>query len=132
MTRLLTLPAALLLLAACTDGGGTRSPDASRGPACIDPNAVRTWHNLDGEVIYVDTGRHKYRVDLMENCRELGNGGRMGLRGDSITGRVCGKFGDLVVLPHTSCRISRVSRIDEDAYALAIGARVDQDEDSSR
>lgn len=131
MHRLLILPA-LLLVTACTGGNTSRPDDAtgvSRGPACFEPRDVRTWHNVRGEVIYVDAGRRKYRVDLLEHCLELGNSARMGFRGDVISGRVCGNYGDLVVLPHATCRISRVSLVDEETYARATGTGRQEDED---
>lgn len=131
MHRLLILPA-LLLVTACTGGNASRPGDtaaASRGPACFEPRDVRTWHNARGEVIYVDTGRRKYRVDLLGNCLELGNSSRMGFRGDTVTGRVCGNYGDLVILPHATCRISRVSLVDDETYARATGTGKEMDED---
>lgn len=128
MTRLLIVPA-LLLATACASEPAARGDGAPRGPACLDPNAVRTWHNLDGEVIYVDAGRHKYRIDLLENCREMGSSARMGFRGDSITGRVCGNYGDQVVLPNATCRISRVRLVDEETYARATGTGTDETPD---
>lgn len=120
MHRLLIVPALLLATACASDPANPRT-GAPSGPACLDPNAVRTWHNLQGEVIYVDAGRHKYRIDLLENCREIGSSARMGFRGDPITGRVCGRYGDLVVLPNATCRISRVRLVDDATYADATG-----------
>lgn len=135
MHRLLIAPA-LLLLAACAGSPDARSADragAPRGPACLDPNTVRTWHNDQGEVIYVDAGRHKYRIDLMQNCFPLGNDARMGFQGDAITGRVCGNYSDRIVLQHATCRIRQVSLIDEQTYARATGAADDEaDGDDAR
>lgn len=142
-----TLPViapALLLVAACTSGApGTRpgpadadvqAAMAAKGkPGCLYPQDVRTWHNSQDGALFVDGGRHKYRVDLWGECRD-NLGVSLVFRGDSITGRVCGNPGDKVIFGSLGarqggCDIRDVRIIDDETYALATGTKAEGEGD---
>jgi hypothetical protein len=86
------------------------------GADCLDPARVRSWHHVDSRQLLVDAGRRKYRITLGESCTELGGAPTISVRGDRISGRVCGNFGDRVITRRRSCRIDRIELIDAAAF----------------
>jgi len=113
---------ALLVLAGTTAavGGNPHKPRISLKPAdCLDPSSLRNWHYVDGSELLVDAGRRKYRITLAESCTDLGGAATIGFRGDSVSGRVCGHFGERVLTPRMACRIDRVELMSADAYREA-------------
>lgn len=89
------------------------------GADCLDPARVRSWHHVDSRQLLVDAGRRKYRITLAESCNELGGAPTINFRGDRVTGRVCGNFGDRVKTRRRSCRIDRIEVIDAAAFREA-------------
>lgn len=119
---------ALMMMATFADGGaatGDAAP-AARAPLkaadCLSPSAVRSWHYVDSRELLVDAGRRKYRITLAESCNELGGAASIVFKGDSVSGRVCGHFGDRVQTRGAACRIERLELIDDPAWREATGA----------
>lgn len=121
----IALPALLLLAcqaavaAAPAAAEGTQAPLAAAD--CLSPSSVRSWHYVDSRELLVDAGRRKYRITLAESCTDLGSAPSIVFRGDSVSGRVCGHFGERVVTRHGSCRIQRLELMDEASYRQATG-----------
>jgi hypothetical protein len=89
------------------------------GADCLDPSRMRTWHTVNSRELLVDAGRRKYRITLAESCTELGGAPTIGFRGDRVSGRVCGHFGERVITRRRSCRIERIELIDAEAFREA-------------
>ncbi|MBW8368902.1 MAG: hypothetical protein K0M70_13715 [Arenimonas sp.] len=118
--RLSPVPVLALLLAATASAGDPATPRVPLKPAdCLDPSTLRNWHYVDSTELLVDGGRRKYRITLAESCTDLGSAATIGFRGDSLSGRVCGHFGDRVVTPRMACRIERIELVPADAYREA-------------
>ena len=123
-----TLALPLMMLLAPPAGNGANRADATPSPRvalraadCLSPASVRSWHYVDSRELLVDAGRRKYRVTLSESCTELGGAASIGFRGDSVSGRVCGHFGDQVLTRGAACRIERVALIDGPTWREATG-----------
>lgn len=117
-----------VLLALLAGAASAATPDepprpraALKGADCLDGSRVRSWHYVDGNELLVDAGRRKYRITLAESCTELGSAPGIGFRGDSVSGRVCGNFGERVLTGRMACRIDRVELMDAKAYGEATG-----------
>ncbi len=118
--RLLTAALPVLVLIGPAVAGEPATPRmALTGADCLDPSAVRSWHYVDGSELLVDAGRRKYRITLAESCTELGGAASIGFRGDSVSGRVCGNFGERVITKRMACRIDRVQLLDDATYREA-------------
>src|SRR5687768_7759768 len=108
-----------LVLGACAsstrtaDSGPAASPrTATRGHAgCFDPRSARGFTAVSDDTLVVDTGSNHYRVRLDATCFGADFAPAMQFRGDSITGRICGNFGDKVVWTHHECGIQDVEWI---------------------
>lgn len=122
------LPAVLPFLLALAGPTAAGTPDepprpraALKGADCLDASRIRSWHYVDGNELLVDAGRRKYRITLAESCTDLGSAASITFRGDSVSGRVCGNFGERVVTGRMACRIDRVEMIDGEVYREATG-----------
>ncbi|KFL37458.1 DUF6491 family protein [Arenimonas donghaensis] len=124
MRPVLVLPGllALLVSAACSPGPGSapRHGAITHPSQCLDPDLARGWTDIDNVTLLVDAGVRKYRVRLAEPCFALGTSPELRFIGDSISNRVCGHLGEYVVSDGQRCRIDRVERLDDDAYARAL------------
>lgn len=88
-----------------------------RGADCLDPTTARSWHEVSSTEVRVDSGRRKYRLTLGHVCSLLGNGPAIAFVGDPITGRVCGNYGDAIVVGRGErCHIDRIELIDQDTW----------------
>ena len=113
---------ALVSLAACSSNPSLapRADADARATQCLDPDLARGWTDLDNSTLLVDAGARKYRVHLAEPCFGLGTSPELRLIGDSIGNRVCGHLGEFVVSGGQRCRIDRIERLDDEAYARAL------------
>ena len=120
--------AALLLLGACAtgnsgsaDGSQAASPRTARGhSSCFDPRNARGFTPVGDDVLVVDTGANHYRVQLDGTCFGTDFAPAMQFRGDSITGRICGHFGEKVVWTHHECGITDVEWITPEEHAALL------------
>lgn len=118
-------------LGACAAGaGGNRqaaSPRIATGHAgCFDPQMARGFAPVGDDVLLVDMGANHYRVQLDATCFGADFAPAMHFKGDPISGRVCGRFGDSVSWTHHECRIQRVDWITpEEHEALLHPAKVE-------
>lgn len=124
---LLALPLAAALVAGCaTREGAPRQAQAApvilQPAECLDPAQARSWDSIDGYTLLVDGGRRKYRIELYENCISLGNSATLGLRGDFVSNRVCGRAGDVVLAGRERCRIRSAQVLDKETYDELRGA----------
>jgi len=123
----LALSAALALLAGCATREDaprqSRSAPTMLHPSqCLDPSQARSWDSSDGFTLLVDGGRRKYRIGLYENCISLGNSVTLGLSGDFVSNRVCGRAGEYVLAGRERCRIRSVEVLDDATYQQLRGA----------
>jgi hypothetical protein len=107
-----------LALVACAGNQGTSSnrqaasPRAVTGHAgCFDPRMARGFAPVGDDVLLVDMGSNHYRVELDATCFGADFAPAMQFKGDPISGRVCGHFGDSVSWNHHECQIQRVDWI---------------------
>ena len=96
-----------------------------RGNKCLDPRQARSWTLLDDRSLLVDAGRYAYRIELGPACTGITWSQFLRFRGDDVTGRVCGTFGDAVVTRDYPCRIERMHLLSRDEYRQAIKDRDD-------
>lgn len=94
----------------------TTAPTARPGAQCLDPAFVRSWKSVDDRTLLVDAGRRYYRLTLLTFCPTLGMASELRLRGDAITGRLCGFVGETVQVRDEVCRIDRIELIDAETY----------------
>lgn len=123
----LALSLAAALLAGCATPDGTprkaqAAPVILQPAECLDPAQARSWDSIDGYTLLVDGGRRKYRIELYENCVSLGSSITLGLRGDFVSNRVCGRAGDVVLVGRERCRIRSAQVIDKETYDQLRGA----------
>jgi len=113
---------ALVALAACSMNPASAPRTGAPAPPsqCLDPDLARGWTDLDNSTLLVDAGARKYRVRLAEPCFGLGTSPELRFIGDSISNRVCGHLGEFVVSGGQRCRIDRIERLDDEAYARAL------------
>ncbi len=95
--------------------------NALKGADCLDPSRTRSWDYVSGDELLIDAGRRKYRIQLSEQCSDLGHGNALLFEGDPISGRVCGNIGEKVRAGRMRCRIARVELIDAETYREATG-----------
>jgi hypothetical protein len=107
-----------LALGACTGSRATgsnaqaASPRAATGHAgCFDPRMARGFAPVGDDVLLVDMGANHYRVQLDATCFGADFAPAMHFKGDPISGRVCGRFGESVSWTHHECQIQRVDWI---------------------
>jgi hypothetical protein len=112
-----------LALAACASGTtnnqayqATSAPPTQGHSGCFDPSNARGFTPVGDDVLLVDTGTNHYRVQLDATCFGTDFAPAMQFRGDSITGRICGRFGEAVVWSQHECRIQRVDWITPEEY----------------
>jgi hypothetical protein len=96
-----------------------------RGAQCLDPDRALRWINEDRTHVLVDSGRYKYRISVAPACTALQYSQLLRLRGDPVSGRVCGGLGDAVVTRDYSCRIEAVELLSKEQYQQAVGDRHD-------
>lgn len=107
----------LTSLAAPTPAGATAAaPTARAGRTCLDPAFVRSWKSVDDRTLLVDAGSRHYRVTLIDVCSTLDISSELRLRGDAITGRLCGFVGETVQARDEVCRVDRIETIDAETY----------------
>jgi hypothetical protein len=118
--RLATCVLAVLTLAlgACAGGRATGSHPqeasaraASGHAGCFDPRMARGFAPVGDDVLLVDMGANHYRVQLDATCFGADFAPAMHFKGDPISGRVCGRFGESVSWTHHECQIQRVDWI---------------------
>lgn len=103
---------------------GVEAPRLLRGADCLDPEAVRGWHLAGSDVLMVDAGRRKYRIDVRPGCVELGHAHAIRFRRGPVGARVCGAMTDAVqtvgvATGNRSCRIQRIRLVDEAEWTAA-------------
>ena len=121
--RLALAAIAALALGACTSQPRTtRAAQGVHGsPACFDPAFARGYQTIDDDILLIDAGSRHYRVELDATCHHLDWAAALAFRGDPITGRVCGRFGDAVFARDQECRIHRVDSITPELYRELLG-----------
>jgi hypothetical protein len=121
--RLAMAVIAALALGACTSQPRTTRAAASAygSPACFDPAFARGFQTIDDDVLLIDAGSRHYRVELDGTCHRLDWSAALAFRGDPVTGRVCGRFGDAVLVRGEECRIHRVDAITPESYRELLG-----------
>jgi hypothetical protein len=103
------------------DQAASAPRNALKGADCLDPSRTRSWDYVSGDELLIDAGRRKYRIQLSEQCSDLGHGNALLFDGDPISGRVCGNLGETVRVGRMRCRIARVELIDAETYREATG-----------
>jgi hypothetical protein len=125
-----------LALAACASGrADNRAYEASGAPlatakghaGCFDPRSARGFSPVGDDVLLVDTGTNHYRVQLDATCFGADFAPAMQFVGDSITGRICGRFGEKVVWSHHECGIQDVEWITPAEHAALLNPKKAQD-----
>jgi hypothetical protein len=114
-----TIRAALALglvagLAACAapgPGAQVRRPLVHGTPDCFDPAFARGYREIEDDVLLVDAGARHYLVEVEPTCWNIDSAVALGFKGDPVTGRVCGRFGDSVSMSNQSCRVMRVESL---------------------
>jgi hypothetical protein len=86
---------------------------------CFDSHRVRQWLPINDETLFVDTGKHKYRIDFQSNCSNLNISSSLVFNGDPITGRVCNSPLNSVIAKGELCRIRNIQEIDRDTFNAA-------------
>jgi hypothetical protein len=105
---------------------------AARGHAgCFDPRSARGFSPVGDDVLLVDTGTNHYRVQLDATCFGADFAPAMQFVGDSITGRICGRFGEKVVWAHHECGIQDVEWITPEEHAALLGPAQKKDSPAS-
>lgn len=110
---------AFLLLPGRAAAGSAERAESLRGGQCLYINRVRGWTSLDDHRILVDGGRHKYRIEVAAGCSGLAFTHSVGLRGDPVSGRVCGAAGDAVITRDYPCDIKRMELLTNEQYKQA-------------
>ena len=114
------------LIVSVAYAGDNTSPQTStplpllHGIKCMDPDQVRGWTAVDNKNLLIDAGRYKYRVEFNQSCNSIRFGNALGFRGDPVTGRVCGTFGDSVVTRDYPCHIDHMQLISKEQYKQEI------------
>jgi hypothetical protein len=104
-------------LAACTaPAPGTARTTPPAGGDCVDPARVHSFAVLDDDVLLLDAGSDHYRVQLAPACIGVDSEFVLKMRGDPVTGRVCGFGRDAILTDRGDCRIDRVEWIPKDTY----------------
>jgi hypothetical protein len=122
---------ALALVACASDSrtaadGKAASPRATTGHAgCFDPRSARGFTPVGDDVLLVDTGTNHYRVQLDATCFGADFAPAMQFRGDAISGRICGNFGEKVVWSHHECGIHDVEWITPEEHAALLNPAKD-------
>jgi hypothetical protein len=111
-------------LAACASSTGNAQADGTRTrtghSSCFDPRSARGFTPVGDDVLLVDTGANHYRVQLDATCFGADFAPAMQFRGDSVTGRICGNFGEKVVWTHHECGIQDVEWITPEEHAALL------------
>ena len=121
--RLALAAIAALALGACSSQPrNTHATAAVYGsPDCFDPAFARGYQTIDDDILLIDAGSRHYRVELDGTCHNLDWSAALAFRGDPVTGRVCGRFGDAVFARDQECRIHRVDSITPEQYHELLG-----------
>jgi hypothetical protein len=94
-----------------------------RGAQCLDPDQARGWSKDDDRHILVDAGRNKYRIEVSPACTAIDYSPILRLRGDPVSGRVCGGLGDAILTRDFPCKIERMELLSKEQYKAALKAR---------
>jgi hypothetical protein len=108
-------------LAACsTPGPGAQAsrPRIHGTTDCFDPAFARGFREIEDDVLLVDAGARHYLVEVESTCWRIDSAAALAFKGDPITGRVCGRFGDSVSTMHESCRVLRVESLTKEQVDL--------------
>ena len=97
-----------------------------RGADCLDPGMARSWADLGDGSLLVDAGRRKYHIRLGAGCQDVHWTPMLLMRGEPISGRVCGGLGDAVISRDYTCRIQDMQMIDGAQYKALIQRRDDE------
>ena len=98
-------------------GDSVRSPNLTGGN-CLDTSRIRGWSSIDDNLILVDDGRHKFRIEVAAGCSALAFTHSIGFKGDPISGRVCG-MGDEIITRDYPCNIQRIELLTTAEYKQA-------------
>ena len=119
-TATLALAAVLVLVAtapaAQADSKSRPRPPLLHGSECLDPDYARGWVYLDDTNLLVDTGRHRYHIELNTQCRDMAWAPVIAFRGDTTTGYVCGNALDAVITRERPCTIRGMSLVTKEEY----------------
>ena len=91
-------------------------PPMLHGSQCLDPDYARGWVYLDDANLLVDTGRHRYHIELNSLCRDMAWAPVIAFRGDPTTGYVCGNALDAVITRERPCTIRSMSLVTKEEY----------------
>ena len=104
-----------------SNAGASGTAARSSGHAgCFDPRSARGFSPVGDDVLLVDTGTNHYRVQLDATCFGADFAPAMQVKGDSLTGRICGHFGEKVVWTHHECGIQDVEWITPEEHAALL------------
>jgi hypothetical protein len=130
----------VLALAACASGNtSNQAYQASGQPVagakghagCFDPRNARGFAPVGDDVLLVDTGTNHYRVQLDATCFGTDFAPGMQFKGDAITGRICGNFGEKVMWSHHECGIQDVEWITPEEHAALLNPAKKKDTPAS-
>lgn len=122
MRSLLIVSCCLAFLPIAAHGGDTDPSVPLSVSKCLDSSRARGWTSLYDGRILVDGGRHKYRIEVEPACPGLNFTLTLGLRGDPIFGKVCGRGDEIVVRDYT-CSIQRIELLSNAEYKQALKDR---------
>jgi hypothetical protein len=121
------LPAGFLLAALCLPAHAAAQATPRplpRGNQCLDPAQARGFVDLDQRRLLVDAGRKRYLIHLAPACWKLDLANAIGLRGDPVTGRVCGgMLESVLVRGEVPCRIEGMEVLSNEQYQAALRER---------
>jgi hypothetical protein len=108
--------ALVLPLAACTTAAPGTARTAPAMADCVDPARVHSFAVLNDDVLLLEAGADHYRVQLDPTCIGADSEWALRMRGDPVTGRVCGYARDAILTDRGECRIDRVEWISKETY----------------
>jgi hypothetical protein len=118
---LLMLASACAATAAASPVDDRPKPPILRGGECLDPDFARGWTAIDDHRLLVDTGRHRYRLEVSRSCWNLRWTSFIGFRGDPMSNRVCGTpFDAVLTSDRIPCRIERLELLSREEYKQAL------------
>ena len=94
-------------------------PPVLTGADCLDPEWARSWHYLNDRQVLVDAGRRHYRITFFNSCYELSGAPDLVLKGDAVTGRVCGYMSDAALVRDHKCSLESIEIISAEEYDAA-------------
>ena len=116
---MLSISSGLLACAGSSEPSLGDEPDAVTGrPDCISTRTIRDYRVLDdGNLVVTANGNKKYHLTLSRRAVGLRSSWKIGFR--STSGRVCGRFDDIVVddgFGPESIRIAAIRQLTPEEY----------------